>query len=248
MNHWTPGRPRLHLAVALLLLVLGMLGTLYSSSARAATPGCHTGHAGKYDTVTCFNKTYHCTSRLNHTQVNVTIDSPNDKIDAVHLDTGCTGVGRFRITTNSGDGIKLHEGAHDLQVWFGKPHKGTEPGTKVGILCTGKSGAVHQDGIQAMGGHNVTFMYPSVRCPTGNNGGLFCNNESGHPPTDVVAEYGFLYEGNAAVHIGESVRCGARHVTLRTNLTKASPANCIRIEKGAAQEPVDEDNHCLTRR
>src|SRR5438128_1814647 len=64
--------------------------------------------------------------------------------DAVHLDSGCSGNMTLHVTTGSDDGIKVHEGAHDLTV-------------NGSVTCNGRDGTVHQDGIQAMGGQRVTF-------------------------------------------------------------------------------------------
>lgn len=216
------------------------LGTCVSSTTTHGLPA-----------VSCVNKTWHCEAAQDHTQVNVRIDSADVKIDAIHLDAGCTGTIRIRVATNSGDGVKVHAGAHDLLVYMGKPAPaGTKPGlgSKVGIVCIGKHGAVHQDGVQAMGGTDVTFIAPNVDCPTGNNGGLFVDagNGGNSVPTRILFVGGFSFEGNAAVHVGPaSSQSGARGVVLMTRKTAASPAGCIRVDKNA-DRPVNDHNTCLT--
>lgn len=243
------------LAIPILLAAYAMLMVVLVSSVHASAPDpsdgqCTTGKSPRgHVLVRCLNKTYHCKGEAHGLQINVKIDSPATKLDGVHLDDGCTGSLRVRIETNSGDGVKVHNGAHDLTVYMGKPGTGKPgQGSKVGIKCTGKSGAVHQDGVQAMGGDHVTFDSPNVDCPTGNNGGLFVNGGAGGrgTPTAIVFVGGFSYEGNASIHIGDaSDSSGARGVIMKTNRTKASPPNCIRIGKNA-KNPVNENNTCTT--
>jgi hypothetical protein len=217
----------------------------------ASAGSCVEHTVAGFPAVACLNKTWHCSSAQNHTQVNVVIDSPDVKIDAIHLDSGCTGTIRIRVQTNSGDGVKVHDGAHDLTVYMGKPAPhGVQPSlfSKVGIVCTAKFGDVHQDGVQAMGGTDVTFDSPHVDCPTGNNGGLFVNGgRGGHGvPTRILFVGGFSYEGNASIHVGpNSSQSGARGVTMMTDRSKASPPACIRVDH-AADAPVDSNNTCLT--
>lgn len=232
----------------LVLLIATAVGLLAAAPAHAASPptdgNCTTGTSGSYPAVSCLNKTWHCSTKQNHTQVNVKIDSPAAKLDAVHLDSGCTGVIRLTITTNSGDGVKVHAGAHDLVVWGGAVHPGSSA-----IICTGKTGIVHQDGIQAMGGNHVTFEWFRVWCPSGNNGGLYVHHGAGDTagqPTAIVCDHCDLFENNAAFHIGPgAVSSGARFSKLHDGKTAASPPNCRRIDKEAV-DPVDEENTCLT--
>lgn len=238
-----------------------MIFVLHTGRADASAPApasgqCTTGTSPHgHPLFRCRNKTYHCDAATpDHAQINVVIDSPDDKIDAVHLDAGCSNKSiRLRIETNSGDGVKLHEGAEHLTVWFGKPHARSErvkphEGAKVGILCTGKHGAVHQDGIQAMGGDHVDFMAPNINCPTGNNGGLFVNGGKGGKgsPSFVRGHGGFWYEGNASVHIGpNSEDSGVEDGVFKTDRSNASPAGCIRVDHEAVR-PLNERNECTT--
>jgi hypothetical protein len=206
----------------ILVVLLGLAALIVTPSLGAGKP---------YPKVTLKDKTWHCKGPQNHTQVNVRIT--NENIDAVHLDAGCTGSIRVRIFTMKRDGIKVHAGAHDLEVWGS-------------IRCKGKNGIVHQDGVQAMGGDHVTLKWLGVRCPTGNNGGLFVNTGTGgkSTPTDILCEHCNLFEGNAAVHGGpHSRRSGVRDSTLWAGTGRASPANCVRVDK-AAIEPVNSGNEC----
>jgi hypothetical protein len=183
--------------------------------------------------------TWHCKGPMNHQEVFVDIDAPGAHEDAIHLDEGCTGSLIVHVTTNSADGMKVHDGAHDLRV-------------KGDITCTAKYGEVHQDGVQAMGGSKVTLggSKPGafrVDCPTGNNGGLFVNAGRGGngTPSDIVCDHCDLREGNAALHVGpDSLRSGARNSVLHRGTGEAAPENCRRIDH-AAVDPVDEGNTCV---
>jgi hypothetical protein len=184
------------------------------------------------------NSTWHCKSAMDHQEVTVHIDAPNAHMDAIHLDEGCTGSLIVHVTTNSADGIKVHNGAHDLNV-------------KGDITCTDKFGIVHQDGVQAMGGERVTFGGKKagafkVHCPTGNNGGLWVNEGSGENgvPTDIVCDHCDLFEKNAALHVANSIRSGARNSVLHHGTSPSSPADCRRINP-VAIDPVDENNVCI---
>jgi hypothetical protein len=232
-------------------LTLALLLLLAFPAAAHATPPtppadgtCSTGTTTSgYPAVSCLNTTWHCKTKQAHTQVTVNITN-GQHVDGIHLDAGCTGVIRIYIHTNGADGIKVHAGVHDLQVYGGPVRPGT-----AALVCSGKIGIVHQDGVQAMGGLRVTFKWFKVWCPSGNNGGIYVHHGAGDTPgqpTDIVCEHCDLMEANAAFHIGPgAVRSGARFSLLHTSRTKASPPNCRRIDKGAV-DPVDESNTCLT--
>lgn len=214
-------------------VLLALIALLTVSAVMLASVADSQG--SKYERVTLKNKTWHCTGKQKHTQVDVQIKKAAQKLDAIHLDAGCTGSIRIAVDTDSGDGVKVHGGAHDLTV-FGY------------ISCTAKHGNVHQDGVQAMGGTDVTFKWIKVNCPTGNNGGLYVNGgrHNRSVPTRILCSHCALYEGNASINIGpNSKESGARFSTFRTNRTKASPRNCARIQAGALA-PVNLSNTCLT--
>jgi hypothetical protein len=186
--------------LASLSIVVFVLGALSGASAAS------------YPHVKLRNQTWHCHSLQRHTQVNVTI--VDKRLDGIHLDAGCTGVIRVNVNTNTEDGIKVHDGVHDLVIW-GK------------ITCHGRMTGAHQDGTQAMGGSNVTLKWVKVDCPTGNNGGLFVNEgRGGHQtPTDILCSYCTLHEGNAALNVGaDSIRSGARNSSRYPSSSSSSRA------------------------
>src|SRR3954447_9659942 len=106
----------------------------------AAAPRATTATADDA-TLRVWNHTWTCSSPQWGTQVEVRITN-GMPIDAVHVDEGCSGRLNVRVWTNGADGIKLHTGARDLQITGN-------------ITCAGRYGERHQDGVQAMGGHNI---------------------------------------------------------------------------------------------
>ena len=205
----------------------------------AAAPRATTATADEA-TVRIWNHTWSCSGPQAGTRVEVRI-TDGLPIDAVHIDEGCSGQLDVRVWTNGADGIKLHTGAHDLQITGN-------------ITCGGRFPGRHQDGVQAMGGDNIqlgdgvhlgSFW---VYCPSGNNGALFTNSgvQQHSTPTDIVCDACDLYEHNVAVHIGpESDSTGARHSILHLGTSDSSPpAACMRIDPDAAQ-PVDQGNSCV---
>ena len=193
------------------------------------------GHKNLSGTYTSHNKTFKCKGKVApNTTVTVVIDN-GSHTDGIHLDDGCTGGPLIvHIRTNGADGVKVHKGAHDLVV-------------KGGVRCAGKHGAVHQDGVQAMGGNRVTFEGFNVRCPTGNNGGFWVNagRNKNSIPTDIVCDHCDLFERNAALHVGpNSIRSGARNSRLHHGTSRSSPDNCARIDKSATH-PIASNNTCV---
>src|SRR4051794_40445786 len=184
---------------------------------------------------TSHNHTFRCRGHVAPgTTVTVTIDD-STHTDGVHLDKGCTGGPLVvHIRTNGADGVKVHTGAHDLLV-------------RGDVRCAGKHGAVHQDGVQAMGGARVTFERFVVHCPTGNNGGFWVNagRNKRSIPTDIVCDHCDLFERNAALHVGpNSIRSGARNSRLHHGTSRSSPPDCARINPGAT-DPVANGNTCV---
>jgi hypothetical protein len=180
------------------------------------------------------NRTFHCRGPVTPgAEVFVTIND-NKSVDGVHLDRGCTGGPLIvHVHTNGADGLKVHWGVHDLTV-------------KGSVTCNGKEATAHQDGIQAMGGKNVTFLGFNVSCPSGNNGGIWINAGRNHrsTPTNIICMHCDLFERNAAVHVGtDSVHSGAVDSRLHRGTSPASPADCMRIDPGAVS-PVISGNTC----
>jgi hypothetical protein len=193
------------------------------------------------------DKRWVCTGPQAGTVVNVTILT--NPVDAIHLNAGCTGSIVVHIYTTQADGIKIHQGAHDLQITGD-------------ITCDGKSGSIHQDGIQAMGGRDVLIGSTTqdgamkINCPTGNNGGVFVNAglgvglKSDTPdysswPTNIVVDHADIFERNAAVHIGsDSFGSGVRNSLLHHGTSLSAPDDCTRIDADAIAA-FDENNSCV---
>jgi hypothetical protein len=180
------------------------------------------------------NKTFHCRGPVTPgAEVFVTVNN-GQHVDGVHLDRGCTGGPLIvHVHTNGADGVKVHTGVHDLTV-------------KGSVTCSGKHGTVHQDGIQAMGGKNVTFLGFKVDCPSGNNGGIWINaGRNRHStPTNIICSHCDLFERNAAVHVGPySIHSGAVDSRLHRGTGGSSPANCTRVDPRAVS-PVVSGNTC----
>jgi hypothetical protein len=186
------------------------------------------------------NDTYVCKTFQDHQIVNVTEDD-NGSEDGVFINDGCTGTLDVHIITNAVDGIKVHSGDHKGLIITGS------------IVCVLKHGIAHQDGVQAMGGSNVqlgdgvhdgSFI---VHCPTGNNGGLWVNTGSGghEVPTNIVCDHCNLFEGNASLHINNSVGSGARNTVLHNGVGGAAPADCKRINSGAVNPVTGPSLTCV---
>ena len=174
-----------------LLLVAALLG------AHGAQHAVRTDH------------TWTCTQPVDLDLVDVSIPA-GPRQDAVHLRPGCTGrIGRLEVTQRSGDGVKVAEGVHDLTVEGGS------------IRCIDKAPRVHQDGIQVLGGSNITFQGLSIDCGRRDtrliNSNLFIK-QSGRsvlPPTDVVCEAcSFGAWAAHTVSVQTSVRSGVVDSTL----------------------------------
>jgi hypothetical protein len=191
----------LGLSVALLLAVLVLVKLVGGRSSA------HKGKVGKgkvlAGAVMQADRTWHCNGRIDLRLLRVTMRS-GDKGDAVHLDRGCTGViqrieipGNGRELGPSGDGVKVHAGAHDLRVLAGF------------VDCGAKSKAKHQDAIQVMGGERVTFsQIQSHGCA---NSFMFINwgRRRHEKPKDVVCEHCRAESRNYSVSVRNSVRSGA---------------------------------------
>jgi FlaG/FlaF family flagellin (archaellin) len=181
--------------------------------------------------VTLVNQTWTCDRPQNLDSVSVTISGIAVRMDAVKLESGCSGrIGRLSVMTDDADGVKVAEGAHDLVVEGGS------------IRCLAKLPVLHQDGIQVMGGSRITFKDLAVDCgragDTKINSNLFINmaGTSTSPPTDVACD-SCTFGGGAAhtVLIGKSVRSGVvnsilcqgkfRNLTLTIGRDALAPLN-----------------------
>jgi hypothetical protein len=151
-------------------------------------------------------KTWHCRGPVDLQLVRVVMGGKNG--DAVHLDRGCTGIiHRLEIVGDGGtlgphgDGVKIHTGAHDLEILGGA------------IDCGARSPGKHQDAIQAMGGARVVFHGISSKwC---RNSFMFINrgNHKRGLPTGIVCDSCRAETRNYSVFIGHSTDSGAREST-----------------------------------
>lgn len=199
----------------------------------AAAPTADRGPAGIVrGTFVLVDQPWVCEGPVDVDLVKVTIHRRTTPLDAVSLSRYCTGrIGRVEIETWSGDGIKVQNAgsvAHDLVIESGS------------IRCYEKTGAYHQDGIQAMGGRRITFRDMDVNCGRpGVNANLFIAQGGSFAsiPTDIVFEGGHL--GPNAAHtilVADAVRSGVRDTVICpgrwfTYMTQAT-----------AVTPIDEGN------
>lgn len=200
--------PRAALA-ALVLLATGLALTI------GVAPTGAVARADAPKELRIVDETFRCSNYpqpVDFDLVKVTINPGRpEKKDAIHLSglgDECTGrIGRIEVDTWAADGVKVHQEAHDLVIEGGY------------VRCHAKEGAVHQDGIQAMGGTRVTFRGLEVDCKTANNSAMFINQGAGGNgmPTDIVCDGCTLKKGtdrNRVLRIGNSVRSGARNSTV----------------------------------
>ena len=163
------------------LLVLATVGACVVQLGASAGTGPIRG------SVTSTDRTWICKGpvALDSVTVTMTAAAPGgaSATDAIHLASGCTGrIGRVEVTTSIADGIKVAQGVHDLTIGGGR------------VRCLAKTPCVHQDGIQVMGGSNITLTGIIVDCgrPQDDliNSNLFVNQGGGstEPPTDVVCD------------------------------------------------------------
>lgn len=148
------------------------------------------------------NSTWRCHGPVDLDLLRVRIT--NSKRDAVHLNRGCTGVirrievvGDGRQNGPTGDGVKVHAGAHDLKILGGI------------VDCGRAAKGAHQDAIQVMGGKRVTFARISSRgCA---NSFMFINwgRQRKQKPQDVVCDDCQAESHNFSVRVGNSIRSGA---------------------------------------
>jgi hypothetical protein len=199
--------------------------------------GC--GGSRRATQVVLVDHTWTCTSDVDLDLVRVTMSPQSVGVrsqeDAVHLRSGCTGrIGRLEVNQWAGDGVKVAQGVHDLTVDGGS------------IRCHAKAPRLHQDGIQALGGNNVTFHDLSVDCGHKDarlvNSNLFIkqSGRSTTPPTNIVCDGCRL--GGWAAHTADiqtSVGSGLRDSIL---CEARFPRLTLTIGPGASG-PVNSGNH-----
>jgi hypothetical protein len=194
---------------------------------------------------TVHNEQWHCTTRQNNPVVNVTIDKGTN-MDAVHIDSGCTGVLTVNVTDSSRDCMKIHTGAHDLTI-YGRC-----------TMLDREDNSVHQDGVQALGGSNVTLKnFIVTGCPgapfscAGRHGSdlsphaLFINaGAGGHSnPDHIICDHCQLDFAGMGVEIGNSKNSGAKD-------SKIQPGTQGCIHTGSSHDgigavkPLNQNNNC----
>jgi len=212
--------------------VIAALAALTAAGVLAAPPPTDAR------TVVQTDKTWVCKSAVDLDVVSVTMtpSAPGGASgrDAVHLQPGCTGrIGELDVTTSIADGVKVAEGAHDLEIDGGSIH------------CLAKAPTLHQDGIQVMGGDSITFHNMKIDCGRPGesliNSNMFFNmaGRATLPPTDVVCD-GCQFGGGAAhtVLIQRSVRSGVSN----SILCRAKYPNLTLTIGSAAVDPVNVSN------
>lgn len=192
--------------------------------------------------VTLTDKPFVCSGAVHLASVKVTMKNASG--DAVFLRKGCTGsIGRIEVVQYHGDGIKLGA-AHDLVVGGGS------------IRCYGHDSGKHQDGIQILGGSNVSFRNLDVGCYSANNSQVWINDGSGSGPggvpTNVVfdggrfqglADGGRYGPGGAyGFAIVNSVGSGVRNATVCPN---AHPQRALYVA-ASAKAPVTSGTEVAT--
>ncbi len=203
----------------------GKTGT--KSGSASGTAGVLTG------SITLTDQSFVCRGPVNLTSVTVNII--NASLDAVHLDSGCTGyIGSINIVQYHGDGIKVGAGAHDLVIGGGT------------IRCYAHDPGKHQDGVQVMGGQNITFNNLDVGCYSANNSQAMIHTGAAgrQTPTNILfvgstfnSQPGTYGPGGAySVSVGDSIDSGYIDSTI-------CPAHLHQWYVGAgALHPVNSSN------
>lgn len=184
--------------------------------------------------------------RLGTVKVTITPDAPRP-YDAIELEHGdCSGsIQRIEVDTWVSDGVKMGESTHDLTIGGGYVYCHDR---RVNPDPDGASR--HQDGIQAMGGTNVTFNNLIVFCGSANHSAFFLSKGAdgsdspapGDWPTDVVCDNCLLVGGASTVQIGDSIDSGVvDSVVAHGHLPAGAGPDGIRIGAGAV-DPVDLDD------
>ena len=205
--------------LALSVLMLGLLSAgSAGGTGRTAVTGSivRTWSAGACGVQQCWV----CDGPVQLDSVTIVVDTSDQRVDAVKFAAGCTGtIGTLDVVTYSGDGVKVAEGAHDLTVGGGN------------VFCRAKvaDAAVHQDGIQVMGGSSITFGNLAIDCGRADDAKIDSNlfigqgSASATPPIGVVCDHCWLGPWAAhTVSMGPSIRSGLRN---RSTVCPAKYAN-----------------------
>lgn len=159
---------------------------------------------------------WRCTGPVDYDLVRVT--NPGNTRDALVLGPGCTGrIGRIELSGPMADGIKVQNTgtvARDIVIEGGF------------VFCGQAAPGVHQDGMQAMGGFNITFRNLVIDCLGGGGGNWFpARGGSGaSTPTGIVCDgcaFGPNHPNN--VQIQTSIDSGIRDSLVCRPLSGRNP-------------------------
>jgi Ca2+-binding RTX toxin-like protein len=203
----------------------GGVPTTPTTPTAPTTPTTPTAPATSGRSVVLVNQSWTCRGPVDLDLVKITMRSGGD---AIYLRENCSGrIGRIEVDTWTRDGLKVNAQApvaHDLTIGGGY------------IRCHAQTQG-HQDGIQAMGGRNITFRGLEIKCGSNPNAQLFINSVNGGSPTNVVCDGCLLGRGAAStLLINNSVGSGARSSTICEGRYFD-----IRIQPGASS-PVNSGN------
>lgn len=185
--------------------------------------------AGRTGEVILVDRPFRCTGNVDLDLVRVTMRTALD--DAIRLEENCTGrIGRVEVETWTADGISVQNRgavAHDLVIESGY------------VKCHAVVEGAHQDGVQVMGGRDLTFRGLRIDCLGNANFFLAEGGSEASTPTDVVCE-GCVLGPNSSqtLFYADSVRSGARQTTICTGRSRA-----VRVEPGA--EAIVEDGNTV---
>jgi hypothetical protein len=177
-----------------------------------------------------------CNRAVDLDEVTINVDTTSDRVDAVKLAAGCTGkIKRLTVLTQSGDGVKVSSGSANVTVAGGT------------ITCTDRTGAVHQDAIQAMGGTKITFRRVTIACATANHSAFFVNRGGigDETPTQVKFVDGYLGSTGTTVDLGTSKQSGVKDSVICPSLKLGKPVSIPAAPSGggpAAVAPLNDGN------
>lgn len=205
-----------------------------TAATQTTTQKSVTTSATPAGSISLVDKPFVCAGPVHLASVTVTIR--NASSDAVLLRNGCTGsIGKLTVVQYHGDGIKVGA-AHDLVIGGGS------------VRCYGHDAGKHQDGVQILGGNNITFVGLDVGCYSANNSQVWINDGTGNgpggTPTNVTFQGGHFQGyfnhgqygpgGAYGVAIVDSVRSGVVNATICPN---AHPAHALYVGS-SAKAPV----------
>jgi len=140
----------------------------FVSVATAATPS---------GDIVSNGKAWSCSGPVNLASVTVSIKASDPSNDGVFLRSGCTGyIGSITVDQWHGDGIKVGNGAHDLEIG------------SITVHCYAHDSGKHQDGVQVMGGKNIRVDGGYVGCYSANDSQVMIHEGVGSHelPTNVI--------------------------------------------------------------